>query len=174
LETNVFVMSVISTLSIEKKINQEISSLYKGIARQENLDVPKSGITLTDFLADKMLVVSAIRQGVPYSLFHVIQEYAPFSEGDWADLLDLSTKSLQRYKQNARHFGPLQSEKIIEVSEVTSLGLEVFGSMDKLKLWLHTPSYALGKLPPVELLKDSYGKELVVAELTRINHGILS
>jgi uncharacterized protein (DUF2384 family) len=28
-------------------------------------------------------------------------------------------------------------------------------------------------LPPRELLHDSYGKELVVDELTRINYGIL-
>ena len=34
-------------------------------------------------------------------------------------------------------------------------------------------SYALGKLKPIELLKDSYGKVMVIRELNRINHGIL-
>jgi putative toxin-antitoxin system antitoxin component (TIGR02293 family) len=52
------------------------------------------------------------------------------------------------------------------------VGLDVFGEMDKLKLWLNTPNYSLGNFKPIELLKYSYGKELVIGELTRINHGI--
>ena len=59
------------------------------------------------------------------------------------------------------------------MAEVTKEGLEVFGNMDKLKLWLNTPNFSLGKIKPIELLKDSYGKELVIGELTRISHGIL-
>ena len=59
------------------------------------------------------------------------------------------------------------------MAEVTKLGLEVFEDMDKLKLWLNTPNFALGKIKPIELLKDSYGKDLVTSELVRINHGIL-
>ena len=92
---------------------------------------------------------------------------------DWANVLDISTKSLQRYKTSPeRHFKPIHSEKIIEMAEVTKVGLDVFGNIDKLKLWLNTPSYALGNLKPIELLKDSYGKEMVISELNRINHGI--
>jgi putative toxin-antitoxin system antitoxin component (TIGR02293 family) len=63
--------------------------------------------------------------------------------------------------------------RIIEMAEVTKLGLEVFGNSEKLLLWLNTPNYAFGNLMPKELLKDSYGKEMVIAEFTRINHGIL-
>jgi uncharacterized protein (DUF2384 family) len=44
--------------------------------------------------------------------------------------------------------------------------------MEKLGLWLNTPNFALGKLKPIELLKDSYGKEMVIGELVRVNHGI--
>jgi putative toxin-antitoxin system antitoxin component (TIGR02293 family) len=61
----------------------------------------------------------------------------------------------------------------MEMAEVTQIGLDVFGSIEKLRSWLHTPSFALGNVKPVELLKDSYGKELVLTELVRINHGIL-
>jgi uncharacterized protein (DUF2384 family) len=57
---------------------------------------------------------------------------------------------------------------------VTHLGVEVFGEVEKFKLWLDTPNFSLGKMKPVELLNDSYGKELVMTELTHINHGILA
>jgi len=103
----------------------------------------------------------------------LIQLLTPFTEEHWADYLDISTKTLLRYKQAAKSFKSIQSEKIIEMAEVTNIGLDVFGDMEKFKLWLDTPNYSLGNLKPMELLKDSYGKELVINELTRINYGIL-
>lgn len=63
-------------------------------------------------------------------------------------------------------------EKTIEMEEVMQIGLEVFSDVAKLKLWLNTPNFSLGNLKPIELLKDSYGKEKVINELTKINHGI--
>lgn len=160
--------------NIESKLNKEITSFLN----QFNIRGSHSGydeqITYDDFLANKMLIIAAIRAGIPYSLFVLIQEYAPFSESDWADFLDISTKSLQRYRMVPQHlFKPIHSEKIIEIAEVTKVGIDVFSTIDKFKLWLNTPNYALGNLKPIDLLRDSYGKELVIGELTRINHGIL-
>lgn len=160
-------------MNIEQKLDKEISSLFKHTANKNQFATVKRDLTYADFLADKMLIIGAIRNGLPYSLFDVIQAYAPFSESDWANFLDISTKSLQRYKQVSKQFKSSQSEKIIEMAEVTTVGLDVFGEMDKFKLWLETPNFALGNLKPMELLKDSYGKELVISELTRINYGIL-
>jgi len=159
-------------INIEQKLDKEISSLFKHSLGTNKFAEVKVDVTYADFLANKMLMIVAIRNGIPYSLFDVIQSYAPFSESDWANFLDLSTKSLQRYKQSSKQFKPNQSEKIIEMAEVTSVGLDVFGELDKFKLWLNTPNFALGNLNPIELLKDSYGKELVISELTRINYGI--
>jgi putative toxin-antitoxin system antitoxin component (TIGR02293 family) len=82
---------------------------------------------------------------------------------------------MHRYKQSPDHlFKSIHTEKIIEMAEVTQLGLDVFGTMEKLNLWLHTPNFALGRHTPIELLKDSYGKEMVMTELTLIDYGILS
>ncbi len=160
--------------SIESKLSKEISAFFKHTdVGSFNIEVDKR-ITYEDFLTNKMLIIAAIRAGIPYSLFGLIRDYTPFTESDWADFLDISTKSLQRYKMATKHhFKPIHSEKIIEMAEVTKVGLDVFGNIEKLKLWLNTPSFALGNLKPIELLKDSYGKELVISELTRINHGIL-
>ena len=131
-------------------------------------------ITYSDFLSNKMLMIFVIREGVSYSLFNLIQHFTPFTDDNWADFLGISTKSLHRYKQTSKRFKSIQSEKIIEMAEVTYVGLDVFGDMEKFKLWLETPNFSLGNLKPLELLKDSYGKELVISELTRINYGILA
>ena len=165
---------ITSKSNIESKLNKEIAMLLKQARNNEyNVEV-NSSITYADFLANKMLIIIAIRAGIPYSLFDLIQFSTPFSESDWANFLDISTKSLQRYKATSQHhFKPIHSEKIIEMAEVTKIGIDVFGDMEKLKLWLNTPNYALGSIKPIELLKDSYGKELVITELIHINHGIL-
>ncbi len=148
-------------VTIETKLNREITSLLH------------EEITYDEFLKDTMLIIGAIKSGIPYSLFNLIQDYTPFTESDWAKFLDISTKSLHRYKMEPGFtFKPIHSEKIIEMAEVTKIGLDVFGSMEKLNLWLNTPNYALSNLKPIELITDSYGKKLVIGELTRIDHGI--
>jgi putative toxin-antitoxin system antitoxin component (TIGR02293 family) len=134
----------------------------------------KGRVTFGTFISDKMLVIDVIRQGIPYSYFNDIQDIAPFRSEDWSRLLNISSKTLLRYKQTRQKFKPLQSEKIIEMAEVTHTGLEVFGNMEKFRLWLDTPSFALGNSKPIDLLEDSYGKELVLTELNNINYGILA
>ena len=163
-----------STVEITKKLNKEISNIVKRSTFDKCLFISHNhDINYADFLTDKMMMMVVIREGVTYPLFNLIQHSTPFTEDNWADFLDISTKTLDRYKQASKTFKPIQSEKIIEMAEVTKVGLDVFGDMDKFKLWLETPNFSLGNLKPMELLKDSYGKELVISELTRINYGIL-
>jgi putative toxin-antitoxin system antitoxin component (TIGR02293 family) len=159
---------------IEKELDEKIAIfITDNLLQKKQYTLVTSTFKFKTFLAEKTLIIQAIRIGIPYSLFDTIQYYAPFNELEWAKFLDISTKSLQRYKHSSSVFKPIQSEKIIEIAEVTSAGLDVFGDMDKFKLWLYTPSFALGNIKPIELLNDSYGKELVLSELVRINHGIL-
>lgn len=160
-------------INIEQKLDKEISLLFNRTSVGNKTSKIKNELTYSGFISDKMLIIEAIRLGIPYSLFDLIQHYTPFSEQDWAIFLDISTKSLQRYKQSSKHFKPNQSEKIIEMAEVTNVGLDVFGDMPKFKLWLDTPNFALGNMKPMDLIKDSYGKELVISELVRISYGIL-
>ena len=159
---------------IHSRLDRETAAFFKAISSGDVRSTGAKSITYDRFLEDRMLIISAIRAGIPYTLFNLIRTLTPFTEKDWADFLNVSTKSLQRYGASIRHrFKPIHSEKIIEMAEVTKMGLDVFGDMEKLRLWLDTPCYALGGMKPMELLRDSYGKELVVGELTRINHGIL-
>jgi len=136
--------------------------------------ISRNRTTFTEYLMDNLLIVQIIKKGITYSVFQEIHNLSPFTTSDWAEVLNLSTKSLSRYKTNDQLFKPIHSEKIIELAEIFILGKRVFGENEKFKLWLHIPNYALGNLKPKELLGDSYGKELVINELNRIDHGILA
>lgn len=158
----------------QASLDKEVRSIFTKIKRKHHIPVDSSTVTYSSLFDNKMLITYLIRDGVPYSLFYLIQANTPFSEKDWAGILDISMKSLVRYKQNATTFKLSQSEKIMEMAEVTDLGLEVFEDMDRFRAWLDTPNFALGNIKPVELLRDSFGKEMIVGELTRIQYGILA
>ena len=159
---------------LNRQISRELKKYIKNTEFENLVSRGKSDLTLSGFLNNKLLVVYMIRKGIPYSIFALIKDYTPFSISDWAEYLNISGKSLTRYSQSDKTFKPIHTEKIIELAEVTNLGLEVFGDDNKFKLWLETPNYALGSQKPFNLMKDSYGKEMVMGELTRINQGILA
>lgn len=122
---------------------------------------------------DVIQLSKALEAGMPHALFAQIQALTPFTEAEWSDILALSGKSLQRYRDTpAFRFKRIHSEKIFGLAEVSYLALDFFGSNDAYSAWLHAPCFALGSQKPLHLLKDSYGKALVLAELHRMNHGI--
>lgn len=156
-----------------QQLNDAIAAYVRQPRLQRSAIQVPAVTTFDDLLADKLLLVQVIRAGIPFSLFDLIKVTTPFSEGDWANILDCSSKSLHRYKaENGFNFKPAHTEKILEMAELTKVGLGVFGTMDAFKLWLNTPSYALGGMRPMELLLDSFGKNLVLDELIRVEHGI--
>jgi putative toxin-antitoxin system antitoxin component (TIGR02293 family) len=141
--------------------------------RQASGSTLSEGLRSAQFFSDRMLLVELIRKGIPTTLFLTIKDLAPFSDEEWSDFLDISLKSLQRYKKEPDYlFKSIHSEKILELAEVTALGLEVFDTPEEFQAWLNASSPALGGKMPLELLKDSYGQELVIQELHRIDQGI--
>jgi len=128
-----------------------------------------------DFLSDRMLLIQAIRAGLPYNIFSLISRNSPFSDEEWAGFLGISMKSLQRYKNAVNfRFRPIHSEKILEIAEVIEKGRSVFDDEARFLMWLRSPVFALGNLSPLDLISDSYGKELVMGELHRIDYGIFA
>jgi putative toxin-antitoxin system antitoxin component (TIGR02293 family) len=156
------------------QLDTELRNIIQTLDIEETYSASFKEMSFSDLLNNKLFIVFLIRNGIPYSFFSLIKELTPFSLNDWADYLDISRKSLIRYQNQDKAFKPIHTEKIIELAEVTKLGQEVFGNDEKFRLWLETPNFALGNLKPFDLLKDSYGKELLIGELTRIEHGILS
>ncbi len=156
-------------------INEAISIYAQKKSTSSLFKINRDKNSFDDFFKNKMLIINTIRQGLPYDLFLKIKDITPFTEDDWAEYLNVSKKTLQRNSAIENYlFKPIHTEKIIELAEVTNFGLEVFDTLEQFYLWLNTPSFALGNLKPAELLKDSYGKELVMDELNRIDQGIFA
>ena len=155
------------------ELDNAVRTFVSKVGKESNLTLVDNELTYKDFLSNKMLIVHSIRQGIPYYLYELIKEKTPFKQEDWADFLGVSERTLVRNKAKVDYvFESIPSEKILELAEVTSLGRDVFDSEEQFYLWLNTPNFALGNLVPFELLKDSYGKEMVMNELHKIDYGI--
>jgi putative toxin-antitoxin system antitoxin component (TIGR02293 family) len=156
-------------------VNEAISNYANSLNIASIFNFNKETNSFSDFFDNKMLVIQVIKKGLPYNIFNAIKKIIPFTEDDWASYLNISKKSLQRYSNDKNHlFKPIHTEKIIELAEVTSFGKDVFDSSEQFYLWLNTPLFIFNNLKPSELLQDSYGKELVIEELSRIEHGIFA
>lgn len=156
-----------------REVNEAMVNYVQHIDKSSQHNINIEAFNYANFFDDKMLIIHSIKQGIPYTLFNKIKKITPFTDDDWANYLNVSKKTLQRHAASSNYvFKPIHTEKIIELAEVTHLGNEVFDTQAQFYLWLNTPSYALGNLKPAELLTDSYGKDLVMAELNRIEHGI--
>ena len=153
------------------------NEVYKSFVSEPAVAYGYSGskkASLQVLLSDKFKLIKLIQDGVSYKYFEKLKALFPFSPQDWSSFLDISLKSLQRYQKEQRSFKPIHSEKLLELSEVLMYGMEVFEDFDNLRTWLEAKSIALGSHRPLDLIKNSYGKELVMRELVAIEHGVFA
>lgn len=66
------------------------------------------------------------------------------------------------------------SERVIQIANAFSFGVEVFGDSEKFTKWLYRERIPLGGVRPVDLLDTFEGVQLVLRELGQIQHGIFA
>lgn len=119
-------------------------------------------------------LISAIQNGISYTDFEQLTSTFPFSTKQWATFMDISIRSLQRYKKEGIKLNSNSSERVIEITMLFKYGVSVFEDQKKFEAWLNNDSIPLGGQKPASLLCTSFGIGLVKDELTRIEHGILA
>lgn len=119
-------------------------------------------------------IIDSVNRGISFTTFeNIIKKYS-FTLQNWADFLHISNKTLSRYQKESKTFDALQSERILQIEILYTKGEEVFGNRDNFTKWLETGNLALGDILPLDLLKSSFGIQLLIDELTRIEHGVLA
>jgi putative toxin-antitoxin system antitoxin component (TIGR02293 family) len=112
-------------------------------------------------------------KGVTKDALLRLATYLNLSLSQIATLLPITERTIQRYSRKQR-FNRVVSEQVLQIAEVAARGAEVFGDREKLLSWMNTPSTALGNRAPASLLGSRFGTEMVLDELGRVEHGIIS
>jgi putative toxin-antitoxin system antitoxin component (TIGR02293 family) len=118
--------------------------------------------------------IDAVREGIPYYAFEKFAVASPLTMADWSEFLEISERSLQRYKKDNKTFDRMRTERIMEIVAVLKKGVEVFGDQEKFTIWMNSKIIALGGIKPRELLDSSYGIKILYDELVAIDYGLFA
>lgn len=120
-----------------------------------------------------MDVIEISRQGVTKGSLTALGHAFDYTTDKLASMLPITLRTIQRYDSNQK-FDSNVSEHIVQLARLMVRGTEVFGSRDNFKRWFNTPNMALGGQVPSELVNLQTGAQLIMDELSRIEHGIFA
>jgi putative toxin-antitoxin system antitoxin component (TIGR02293 family) len=118
-------------------------------------------------------IINLARQGFPKKALLALAKKISLNIQELANILHISERTLQRYEDDAI-IKTEYAEKAVELARLYTRGEEVFGSMDKFKTWVKTPSHVFKGEAPVTILDTSAGFDMVFKELGRIEHGVFA
>lgn len=123
---------------------------------------------------DPIRMVVSANNGLPATSFDDLIRVSHQSRELFANRLNISIKTLERYKKEHKPFDAIMGELILKWLQLYRLGFEVFGSVKAFNRWLGKPAYGLQGHCPDDLINTSGGIDLVTEELHRISHGDLA
>ncbi|MGN6266808.1 MAG: type II RES/Xre toxin-antitoxin system antitoxin [Ginsengibacter sp.] len=115
-----------------------------------------------------------ISRDISFNDFKKMASKVDFTQKEWADILHISERTLQRYAHNDGSFSSGTIDRIYQINKVFQRGKEVFGSYQKFNLWLRDNPYMLEGRLSIHSLASIEGINNVLTQLGRIEHGIFA
>ena len=109
-----------------------------------------------------------------YNEFKKIAEKAPFTQAEWATILHISERTLQRYAKNNGSFASINAERAMQIAKVLKEAKNTFGNIANFYDWIKTNPYMLEGNLSFNSLTSYDGIEKILTQLGRIQHGILA
>ncbi len=109
-----------------------------------------------------------------YTAFKKIADKIPFTQAEWAAVMHVSERTLQRYAKSNGTFAPINAERALMIEKVVMEGIETFGTVEKFYGWIKRNPYMLEGNLSFESLTTAEGIQKVMTQLGRIQHGILA
>jgi putative toxin-antitoxin system antitoxin component (TIGR02293 family) len=109
-----------------------------------------------------------------YRKLKKIADTVPFTQTEWANMLHLSERTLQRYAKNNSSFEGIYTDRILLLQEMIDLGLETFVDADAFYQWLKKNKPVMGQSLNFESLYSDRGIQEVIDQLSRIQYGVYS
>lgn len=119
-------------------------------------------------------MVNKAQRGLPASAFFDLQELTDFSNQELSGLLNVSFKTIQRYKKEGKHLSAQNSEQLLKIIALYQKAEHVFGSLESFNRWLRKSAPGLGGQKPFSFMYTSGGIDLVREEVIRIEFGALA
>ncbi|MEX0720737.1 MAG: antitoxin Xre/MbcA/ParS toxin-binding domain-containing protein [Balneolaceae bacterium] len=122
---------------------------------------------------NEMDMIEMARKGVSKKSLLNLSKLGSIPVKQLSELLPVSERTIQRYS-NKEKFNSDVSEHLILIAKVLLRAVEVFEDKKSMRSWLQTPLLGFGQKTPLSLLDTSFGAQLVMDELGRLEQGVYS
>ena len=109
-----------------------------------------------------------------YNNFKKVADKVPFTQAEWANILHVSERTLQRYSKDNHSFAPINAERIVLIEKVLQQAKITFGDTDKFYDWIKREPLMMEGNLSVQSLSTFDGIQNVLTQLGRIQHGIFA
>ncbi len=109
-----------------------------------------------------------------YNDFKKTADKVPFTQAEWADILHISERTLQRYAKDNHAFAPGNAERLVLMEKVIQQAKITFGKTDNFYAWLKRNPYMIEGDLSMNSLNSFEGIQQVLSQLGRIQHGIFA
>ena len=109
-----------------------------------------------------------------YEEFKKTADKAPFTQAEWAAILHISERTLQRYAKNNGKFAPINAERFHQINHVLARAKKVLGKTAYFYDWIHSNPPSLEGDLSFSSLTNFEGIQKILNQLGRIEHGILA
>ena len=140
--------------------------LYKSNSKASKVEEP--------LVAYSTYKVMPLIKDFNFKEFKKIADKVPFTQKEWADILHISERTLQRYAKDDGNFNFSVTDRILQIDKVIKRGTEVFGNIDKFISWLKSSPHMLEGRLSVQSFGSFEGISMILTQLGRIEHGILA
>ncbi|MBK6936783.1 MAG: DUF2384 domain-containing protein [Chitinophagaceae bacterium] len=116
-------------------------------------------------------LIALTREGIQKSTLKSLAAHLGISMEVMSRLLHSSHRNIQR-KEEDELLDTLKTEKVLELAAFAQRGIEVIGSKEAFIEWVHSPLISLGNKTPLDFLDTTFGIQLVLKILGRLEQGV--
>ncbi len=131
-----------------------------------NKSVPKT-------ISSDMDLINLSRHGIRKSSLKSLAGYLGVTMEKMSSLVHSSHRNIQR-KDEDELLDTLKTEKVLELAAFIKRGIDVIGTEDGFKEWVHSPILALGNRKAIDFLDTTFGMQMALKVLGRLEQGVFS
>jgi putative toxin-antitoxin system antitoxin component (TIGR02293 family) len=143
-----------------------------GLKKQE--DIPPMFLSDPEAVYQKHPKVQPSLKDFSYSEFKKIADKTPFTQAEWAAMLHVSERTLQRYAKSNSHFAPINAERALQIANVLKRAKDVLGKTENFYTWLKRNPQSLEGQLSFDSLTTADGINKILIQLGRIEHGLFA
>lgn len=113
-----------------------------------------------------------VLSGIPWEAAFAVQQHYQLSDGELARILDVSVRTLARYRRRDDVLPLAQSDRLYRAATVLSWATHVFEDKERAMAWLRRPQIGLGDRVPLEIMITGTGAQQVETLLGQIEYGV--